>query len=76
MPQLKYRPPRRLMTRRKRRLVNDAEACGLLGISLHELNNLMSAGTIRDVVMYGDKPWFRVSELHQAALTLGRRWRS
>jgi hypothetical protein len=74
MPPLQYRPPRRRMTRRKRRLLDAAETCEALGISLRELNSLMRCGTLRDVVMYGWKPWFTFCEVHQAALTLGRRF--
>jgi len=53
--------------------MDSTETCEALGIDPDRLERLMRAGILRDVVMYGDKPWFRSIEVRQVARNLGRR---
>jgi hypothetical protein len=56
---------------RKRRLLDAAETRKMLRIDAGTLDYLQRSGKLRDIVVYGWQPWFRLRDV----LSLRNRWR-
>jgi hypothetical protein len=56
---------------RKRRLLDAAETRKMLRIDADTLDYLQRSGALRDIVVYGWQPWFRIQDV----LSLRNRWR-
>ena len=55
---------------RKRRLLDAAETRKMLRIDA-DIDYLQRSGALRDIVVYGWQPWFRIQDV----LSLRNRWR-